>query len=687
VPSTPIYVLATAGMRLLPDDQRIAVLRSTCSFIRSNYQFYLPDCAENVRVITGEEEGLFGWIAVNYLMDGFDAHEHGTDQGSSTYGFLDMGGASTQIAFEPNAVEQVRHADNLVEVNLRLLNGRDVFHPVFVTTWLGFGTSKARDRYVDQEVTRYRREVETSNPVDGSSSHLGSENPVTLIQDPCLPRHLNLAETRYPGYALQGAGDFRACVERTLPLLNKDAKCYDDPCLFDGVHVPPIDFSVNHFIGISDYWYSTQDVWRMGGIYDFVEFEKKALEFCSRDWSDIARDYSEGTHWPGLELSRLEMQCFKAAWIVNVLHDGIGVPRLGLDAGGRGDSVDHTGEAVGKAGEKGFADVPPPFQSLNEVGDVSVSWTLGKMVLEVSRSIERGSTQTELRPKGVFREWPGPGHIPSWNRQNYGFILSNPFIFIGLAVLGLFLWLFFGKRRSRRRHDMGADYILASMEEAGSFSSADSADSILLSSSSSPNSRHSRIPSHPYLLRFVRPFRKLHFRSVAQLRSFLGLKGSTSSFAVEHRGVHPGLRHTLSSPAVMTVHPKGSPTLLSMTSAHAPIPIHPSAILVGRVASATPPPTVPPSRATSPAWGPPGVGGHRPAHNISSEGNNGAVYLSVPSTAPGGMPPNGHVEAVETAGETASSVTSSTSLSRTSSGNNLNAAFRRNGNSNSDNVC
>jgi Golgi apyrase len=670
-------------MRLLPDDQRAAVLKSTCSFIRSNYAFHLPDCAENVRVITGEEEGLFGWIAVNYLMDGFDAHEHGKDKGSSTFGFLDMGGASTQIAFEPNAAEQVRHADNLVEVNLRLLNGRDVFHPVFVTTWLGFGTSKARDRYVDQEVGRYRREVEASDPNDGSSTHLGSENPMTLIEDPCLPRRLNLAETRHPGYALQGMGDFRGCVERTLPLLNKDAECHDDPCLFDGVHVPPIDFAVNHFIGISDYWYSTQDVWRMGGVYDFPQFEKKALEFCSRDWSEISRDFREGTHWPGVELSRLEMQCFKAAWIVNVLHEGIGVPRLGIDSGGRGDSVDRTEEAVVKAGEKGFADVPPHFQSLNEVGDVSVSWTLGKMVLEVSRSIERdgggGVVETQFRPKGVFRDWPGPGHVPSWDKQNYGGLtLSNPFLLIGLVALAIFLWLFFGKRRSSRRTG-AADYVLASMEEAasgGGFSSADSAaDSMLLHSPSSP-SRHSRTSSHPssYLLRFIRPLRKVQYRFAARLRSLLGLKGvSPTSLATDLRG-HPGLRHALSSPAVMS------------------LPLHPSANLVGKAggSSVTPPPTVPPSRSTSPAWGMSmsggggGGGGHRTTLNTSSEGSNGAssVYLSVPSSTAAPGCPNGQVEAVEAA---ASSAASSTSLSRTSSGNNLNAALRRSNGSSSNN--
>ena len=152
--STPIYLLATAGMRLLPPEQQAAVLNSACLFLRS-YPFSLPDCSEQVRIISGEEEGLYGRIAVNYLMDGFDSHDHSashnsTSSSSSTYGFLDMGGASTQIAFEPSLVERVKHSDNLLEVKLKLLSGKQVHHPVFVTTWLGFGTNQARDRYIDQ---------------------------------------------------------------------------------------------------------------------------------------------------------------------------------------------------------------------------------------------------------------------------------------------------------------------------------------------------------------------------------------------------------------------------------------------------------------------------------------------------------------------------------------------------------
>lgn len=490
--STPIYLLATAGMRLLPARQQKNVLSAACSYIREAFPFHLPDCDEQIRIISGEEEGLYGWIAVNYLMDGFDKHERSDDDGgggdqgrrrklSSTYGFLDMGGASTQIAFEPSEVEQVKHADNLHQVHLRLLSGKDVKHPVFVTTWLGFGTNQARSRYIDQEVERH---VRTSTTAAASLPQGDDDDSVAaLVDDPCLPKGLMLPDARHTSVTLHGTGDFVQCLRRQAPLLNKEAACTDEPCLFDGVHVPPIDFSVNHFIGISEYWYSTQDVWGTalgnGGVYDYVAFEKHAIEFCGRDWQEILREHerdSNGSAGSSLktsvELSRLETQCFKAAWIVNVLHEGIGIPRI-IDRGGKGDGKNQTEKGISKAVDKHLVDEPPHFQSLNEVDDVAISWTLGKMVLEVSRgSTELPTLDIHHHPSGVpppplplpigpsyedaagKEEWAG--HTPSWKsdiRTTIATIKDSPVLpavafFAALTVV----WLFgLGPGAARRR--------------------------------------------------------------------------------------------------------------------------------------------------------------------------------------------------------------------------------------------
>lgn len=395
-------------MRLITPIQQAQVLQSSCDYLRLLSNFRVEDsspvgpCGSSVRIITGEEEGLFGWIAVNYLMDGFTGHE-GSDSERTTYGFLDMGGASTQIAFEPNPKDGDK-SQNLIDVRLRLLGGREIHHEVFVTTWLGYGTNQARERYVGRAIK------------DHESGRLeGSSHDREIVLDPCLPKDLEIIEHPvYDGsstshtrqaYTLRGTGSFEQCLQKTAPLLNKNAPCPDGPCLFNGVHVPPIDFSVSHFIGVSEYWYSSDHVFGLGGPYDYVQYERAASEFCARNWNGIVKEHREtrqhgrlsgdgevvkggevvavGKWGDKVELSRLEMQCFKAAWVANVLHDGIGLPRI-VDPGG--NDTTHGGEVAEKAERKGLGK-PPTFQSIDTVGDIAISWTLGKMVLEASKEV------------------------------------------------------------------------------------------------------------------------------------------------------------------------------------------------------------------------------------------------------------------------------------------------------------
>ncbi|KAF5349464.1 hypothetical protein D9757_012434 [Collybiopsis confluens] len=399
---TPLFLLATAGMRLLPPDKQAAILKETCSFLVHHSDFKIDGpsetgpCGSSVLIITGEEEGLFGWIAVNYLMDGFLPSKGQ----QTTYGFLDMGGASTQIAFEPSKEHQL-DTHHLIDVRLRMLDGEEILHKVFVTTWLGYGTNQARERYVGMAINEF--EQTRSGEAD-------------VVPDPCLPKDLELHETpAFNGHAdehakkthrLVGTGSFEQCMRKSASLLNKNTPCPDVPCLMNGIHVPHIDFSVSHFIGVSEYWFSSEHVFGLGGPYDFVQYERAASDFCAKDWSDIAREHEEsvkrhrlsgdgevqgkngevvavGKWGPDVEIPRLQMQCFKAAWIANVLHEGIGMPRI-VDPGGNATTTD--GEsAVDKAEEKGLG--RPTFQSMDSVGDIAISWTLGKMVLEASKEV------------------------------------------------------------------------------------------------------------------------------------------------------------------------------------------------------------------------------------------------------------------------------------------------------------
>ena len=136
------------------------------------------------------------------------------------------------------------------------------------------------------------------------------------------------------------------------------------------VFMPRINFASSHFIGVSEYWYSSEHVFGLGGLYDFVQYERAASQFCARDWDGIVEQHETSTKfaqgrrevmqngqvvevgkWDDrVEISRLQVQCFKAAWVANVLHEGIGIPHV-VDPGGnsttQGENVAQQAENKG----------------------------------------------------------------------------------------------------------------------------------------------------------------------------------------------------------------------------------------------------------------------------------------------------------------------------------------------------
>ncbi len=90
-----INILATAGMRLLPLTTQQIIYDSILQNVKKNYQFKLGE----FRTITGKEEGLYGWLDINYLARRFQRN-------LPTFGSIDMGGASSQIAFETDDITQ-----------------------------------------------------------------------------------------------------------------------------------------------------------------------------------------------------------------------------------------------------------------------------------------------------------------------------------------------------------------------------------------------------------------------------------------------------------------------------------------------------------------------------------------------------------------------------------------------------
>lgn len=422
IKTTPIYLLATAGMRLLPETQQTAIKKQICTYLKTT-GFSIPNCNLQIQVIDGETEGLYGWIATNYLAGAFDhpkANNHG--KGHNTYGFLDMGGASAQITFVPNKTETAKHADseNMKLLRIRTLDGQQTEHNVFSKTWLGFGVNQAFESHVKKLV--------------------GTTDPKTTkkIPNPCAPKGLIttttgvLANSTTKGLTLQGTGNFTGCLTQAHSLLGP---CKTQGCLL-GAQEPAIDFDVNHFVGVSEFLYSTQGLLfnstKGNKAYDFQTYQTQVEKLCTSDWETIVSNAKT----PRIKTAS-QWACYKSAWLINVLHDGIGVPRVSNK----------------KASQTGaFLDA---FQPVANIGGIEVSWTLGPMVLHASGQVpaKNGSLPVGIEGSAVNSSSPArvKRSVEDFNDWvDHAKPSNDPGLFICVMILALLLVGFiFRKKESR----------------------------------------------------------------------------------------------------------------------------------------------------------------------------------------------------------------------------------------------
>lgn len=90
---TPVTLLATAGLRMLPQNQSEAIIGRVRRLLQgSGFRF------EGVDIMSELDEGVFGWMSVNYLLDRLHMPR-------KSYVALDLGGGSTQITFLPKFQE------------------------------------------------------------------------------------------------------------------------------------------------------------------------------------------------------------------------------------------------------------------------------------------------------------------------------------------------------------------------------------------------------------------------------------------------------------------------------------------------------------------------------------------------------------------------------------------------------
>ncbi|XP_066918100.1 ectonucleoside triphosphate diphosphohydrolase 4-like [Clytia hemisphaerica] len=307
---TPLYILATAGMRLLPKHKQFAIMENVRKQIPTLCDFFFTN--SQAEVISGKQEGIYLWIATNYILNRFD-HKHIGEEHNrqNTVGTIEIGGASFQIAYEIPSNVSIPH-DLGATINLGCdVHAGDHEYKIYVTTFLGYGADVARKNYIKYTYNNNRDKVIRHE----------------TILDPCLPMDL-VDEHTVEGvkFKVTGTGEYERCEYLMKSFVNNQTvKCVDPPCSFNGVHQSPINYKEAEFYGFAEFWYSTNDVLRIGGDYLYSKIQNSAKEHCKTRWAIHKRHYAMGLY-PKADDYRFKYQCFKSAWVTTVFHEGLKFP-------------------------------------------------------------------------------------------------------------------------------------------------------------------------------------------------------------------------------------------------------------------------------------------------------------------------------------------------------------------------
>ncbi|NXX38706.1 ENTP1 diphosphohydrolase, partial [Tricholaema leucomelas] len=318
---TPVYLGATAGMRLLSLVNKSAadkVLSSVEKTLRS-----APFNFQGARIISGQEEGAYGWITINYLLGNFKQVLYQRQSGwtkfllslkfvSETSGALDLGGASTQITFVPNELSHESPEDLLY---FRLY-GKD--YQVYTHSFLCYG----KDQALQQKLAR---------DLQASGDPSGYDILNSTLFDPCFhegyQRAINLSDLfknpctsdkkkQFPFSQLfiQGRGDYQKCRINIQKLFNKTS-CPHSSCSFNGIYLPPLQgdfgaFSAFYFVMNFLNLTSEQNPVALDKVVSTIE------SFCARPWNEVKTVYHH------VKEKYLSEYCFSGAYILSLLENG-----------------------------------------------------------------------------------------------------------------------------------------------------------------------------------------------------------------------------------------------------------------------------------------------------------------------------------------------------------------------------
>ncbi|XP_071987517.1 ectonucleoside triphosphate diphosphohydrolase 1 isoform X2 [Engystomops pustulosus] len=297
---TPVYLGATAGMRLLRMmNPAVAneVLTSVENTLRSS-----PFDFQGARIISGQEEGAYGWITVNYLLGNF-IQQRSYFRSVRTSGALDLGGASTQITFESD--DFIESEDNSLHFRLY---GRS--YNVYTHSFLCYGKDQALRLQLANRIANIQ-DVSLLDPCfnPGYTRNLSTSD---LYNSPCISHRRT--PTAPASIRIEGSGDYNLCKKNVQEIFNI-SHCSFSKCSFNGIFQPILQ---GEFRAFSAFFF-VMDFLKLSKEKFSLEVVKETVErHCSKPWSEVKSQSGK------VKEKYLSEYCFSGVYIINLLELGYG---------------------------------------------------------------------------------------------------------------------------------------------------------------------------------------------------------------------------------------------------------------------------------------------------------------------------------------------------------------------------
>ena len=364
-------------MRLVNKADQTSLMNAVSEALKSSpFAFNSGDA----RILSGEEEAAFGWLSINYILSNFDEENK-----KAMMGIMDMGGASTQIAFEPNV--QIM-AD---EFSVKILNH---IHRVYATSYLKYGN--------DQFKMLVLESIKSSSSISGKNASVPIPNPCQCFN---FTENFTLPEDTSATF-FNGTGDWDECKKVTDALMYPATPCfYVDPskdCAVNGNYMSEL---AGDFYAINSLFYTASGL----GLVKFTESKTLSLsqiETAGKSWCTKRENAASNSHAPDY--------CRNSAYIVSLLNKAYGF-----------DMADNTSVTYAK-----------------DVNGFNVEWTLG-LAIFYEESMRTGicSEGTHLNGEYCVPD-DSPSSSSSSNKMGEGVGVGVVITVVAFAVVyvGMLIW-------------------------------------------------------------------------------------------------------------------------------------------------------------------------------------------------------------------------------------------------------